>query len=428
MEQRHEGLESAGEEQGGNSRRHFITHSGALAASALMGTVAAPVREGAWAAGTDAPEKTALRIGFMPLTDCAPIAVAIEQGFDRKYGLQIVPVKQPSWATVRDGLLNGDLDAAHALYGLIYGVHMGIAGLQRDMAVLMTLNQNGQGITLSSRLRDLGVTDGRALATYVRSHPGELGFAQTFPTGTHAMWLYYWLAAHGIHPFRDVGTTVVPPPQMVARLRAGFIDGCCVGEPWNARAIQEEVGFTAATSQQVWPDHPEKVLSATAAFVERCPNSSRALVMALLEACRYIDTTRNRRQVAELIAGPRYMDTPVDVIAPRFLGDYEDGLGRKWKDDHAIRFHDDGAVNFPYLSDGMWFLTQQRRWGLLKREPDYATVAAQVNRTDLYAQAAAQVGVASPSEPMRISTLIDGAVWNGSAPAQYAAGFDLKMA
>ena len=113
----------------------------------------------------------------------------------------------------------------------------------------------------------------------------------------------------------------IPPPQMVARLRAGFIDGCCVGEPWNARAMQEEVGFTAATSQQIWPDHPEKVLSATSAFVERHPNSARALVMALLEACRYIDTTANRRQVADLIAGTSYIDTPVDIIAPRFLGD-----------------------------------------------------------------------------------------------------------
>ena len=337
-------------------------------------------------------------------------------------------MKQPSWAAVRDGLLNGDLDAAHLLYGLAYGVHMGIAGLQRDMAVLMTLNQNGQGITLSGRLRDLGVTDGQALSAHVRSHPGDLGFAQTFPTGTHAMWLYYWLAAHGIHPFRDVGTTVVPPPQMVARLRAGFIDGCCVGEPWNARAIQEEVGFTAATSQQVWPDHPEKALGTTAAFVERNPNSARALVMALLEACRFIDATANRRQVADLIAGANYTGTPVDIIAPRFLGNYEDGLGRKWKDSHAIRFHDDGAVNFPWLSDGMWFLTQQRRWGLLKREPDYAAVAARVNRTDLYAQAAAQVGVASPRDPLRVSTLMDGVVWDGRRPAHYAAGFELKMA
>ena len=127
------------------------------------------------------------------------------------------------------------------------------------------------------------------------------------------------------------------------------------------------------------------------------------------------------------IAGTSYIDTPVDIIAPRFLGDYADGLGRKWKDAHAIRFHDDGAVNFPYLSDGMWFLTQQRRWGLLKREPDYAAVAAQINRTELYAQAATQVGVALPQAPMRVSTLMDGVVWDARKPAQYAAGFELKM-
>lgn len=412
----------------GNRRRSFITHSGALAASALMGLVPPPVRQGAWAAGTDAPEKIELRVGFIPLTDCAPIAVAVEQGFDVKHGLRIVPVRQPSWAAVRDGLLSGDLDAAHALYGMIYGVHMGIAGLQRDMAVLSTLNRNGQGITLSSRLRAIGVTDGEGLAALVCARPGELGFAQTFPTGTHAMWLYYWLAAHGIHPLRDVGSTVVPPSQMVARLRSGFIDGCCVGEPWNARALLDGVGFTAATSQQIWPDHPEKVLGATADFVDRHPNSARALVAALLQAARFIDTTGNRRAVAELIAGARYVDTPVEAIAPRFLGEYRDGLGREWKDAHAIRFHDDGAVNFPYLSDGMWFLTQQRRWGLLKREPDYEAVARRVNRIDVYAQAATQAGVSLPGESMRSSTLMDGRVWDGRAPAQYAGSFALRTA
>lgn len=424
-EARHEGVAVAGKK---STRRQFIRHSGILTASALMGLVPPAVRQGAWAAGSDAPEKTELKVGFIPLTDCASVVIAATEGFDRKYGIKITPTKEASWAAVRDKLVTGELDAAHALYGMVYGVQMGIAGVPRDLAVLMTLNRNGQGITLSGRLGQAAIKDGDALAAYVQARPGELTFAQTFPTGTHAMWLYYWLSAHGIHPFRDVGSAVVPPPQMVERLRLRHIDGCCVGEPWNARAIYDQVGFTVATSQEVWPDHPEKVLSATADFVDRHPNTARALIMAVLEASRFIDTMANRPEVARLIASQAYVDTDLSVIEQRFLGNYADGLGRKWTDGNYMKFFDDGAVNFPYLSDGMWFLTQQRRWGMLKQEPEYEAVARQVSRIELYAQAAEQVKVALPKDPMRTSRLIDGTVWDGTAPARYAGSFALQSA
>jgi len=399
------------------------TTSGASAAAALMGLVPPAVREGAWAAGSDAPEKTDLVVGFMPLTDCASVVVAAHEGFDRKYGIRITPRREASWAAVRDRLVDGSIDAAHVLYGLVYGVQMGIGGLRHDMAVLMTINRNGQGITLANQLRSRGVTDGASLRALLTREPREYTFAQTFPTGTHAMWLYYWLAAHGIDPGRDVRTMVVPPPQMVRSMRDGHIDGFCAGEPWNAGAIRDRVGFTAATSQDVWPDHPEKVLGATAAFVERHPNTARALVMALLEASRFIDTSVNRPGVAGLIAGRAFVDTEPDVIRQRFLGRYENGLGLDWLDAHPMRFHDDGRVNFPWLSDGMWFLTQYRRWGLLAEAPDYLGVARRVNRIDLYREAATQAHVAVPEAEMRASTLMDGKVWNGSEPEAYARSF-----
>ena len=312
--------------------------------------------------------------------------------------------------------MDGSIDAAHVLYGLLYGVQMGIGGLRHDMAVLMTINRNGQGITLANQLRSRGVTDGASLSALLAREPRDYTFAQTFPTGTHAMWLYYWLAAHGIDPGRDVRSTVVPPPQMVRSMRDGHIDGFCAGEPWNAGAIREGVGFTAATSQDVWPDHPEKVLGATAAFVERHPNAARALVMALLDASRFIDTSVNRPGVASLIADPAYVGTNDDVIRQRFLGRYENGLGRDWLDAHPMRFHDEGRVNFPWLSDGMWFLTQYRRWGLLAEAPDYLAVARRVNRIDLYREAASQVNVTVPDTEMRTSMLMDGKVWDGTAP------------
>lgn len=405
------------------ARRGFVRQSALLAAGSLLGLVPPRVRAGAWAAGTDAPEKTELRVGFIPLTDCASVVIAATQGFDRKHGLTITPVKHASWAAVRDGLLAGELDAAHALYGLVYGVQMGIGGLQSDMAVLMTLNRNGQGITLSNRLRERGVTDGATLSAFAANARERLNFAQTFPTGTHAMWLYYWLSAHGVHPLRDADMRTVPPPRMVDNLHDGRIDGCCVGEPWNAYAIQASAGFTVATSQTVWPDHPEKVLGATAEFVERYPNAARALIMAVLEASRYIDMVGNRSKVARIIAAEPYVGTELSAIEPRFLGHYDDGLGRSWIDPHPTQFHADGAVNFPYLSDGMWFLTQHRRWGLLRHEPDYRAIAERVNRVDLYREAALQLNVPVPEDSMRSSTLLDGRVWDGREAARYATGF-----
>jgi ABC-type nitrate/sulfonate/bicarbonate transport system substrate-binding protein len=381
----------------------------------------------AWVAGSDAPEKNTIDLGFMALTDCAPLVVAATQGFAQPYGLTLNLKRQSSWANLRDKLVSGELDAAHSLYGLIYAVQLGISGsASTDMAVLMGLNQNGQSINLSKALQDANVTSPEALDRYVHQSRTKLTFAQTFPTGTHAMWLYYWLASQGIHPLNDVNSVVVPPPQMVAHLQAGRIDGCCVGEPWCASAVNQGLGFTLATTQAIWPDHPEKVLGCTREFVEQYPNTARALVMAVLEASRFIEQNdENRRSTAQLLSGSDYLDTPVDCIEPRLMGDYADGLGNHWHDLHAVRFHGAGEVNMPYLSDGMWFMTQFRRWGLLREDPDYLGIATQVQQLKLYSEAAATVGVAVPESAMRSSQLIDGKVWDGSDPTAYAHSFKL---
>ncbi|MDP1683102.1 MAG: ABC transporter substrate-binding protein, partial [Burkholderiales bacterium] len=251
------------------SRRDFIKKSTAIAGVAgIMSMVPDAIRNAAWAAGSDAPEKTEVKIGFIPLTDCASVVIASVMGFDKKYGIKITPTKEASWAAVRDKLVNGELDASHVLYGLIYGVQLGIGGPKKDMAVLMTLNNNGQAITLSKQLYDKGVKDGDSLAALIKKEPREYTFAQTFPTGTHAMWLNYWLASHGVNPLTEVKNIAVPPPQMVANMRVGNMDGYCVGEPWNARAIHDKIGFTGVTTQEIWKDHPEKVLGTTAEFVQ----------------------------------------------------------------------------------------------------------------------------------------------------------------
>lgn len=410
-----------------NGRRNFFRASaGVMGASALMGLVPEKIRSSAWAAGSDEPEIKEVKIGFIPLTDCAPIVVAAQMGFDKKYGIKITPSKEASWAGVRDKLVNGELQGAHILYGMMYGVQLGIGGQQKDMAVLMALNNNGQGITLANQLKEKGVTDGHSLKRLLDNENRDYTFAQTFPTGTHAMWLYYWLASNGINPFKDVKTIVVPPPQMVANMRIGNMDGFCVGEPWNARAIFDKVGFTVATSQDIWTDHPEKVLGTTAEFAQKNPNTARAMIMAVLEACRYIDASANRPSVAKLIAGKAYVNAPEEVIEGRFLGHYDNGIGKKWEDPNYMKFFNDGKVNFPYLSDGMWFLTQHKRWGMLKSDPDYLAVAQKVNHTKLYSEAAGQLGISVPKDPMRSSKLMDGVTWDGKDPKAYAASFKIR--
>jgi len=363
--------------------------------------------------GSDAPEKRVLRVGFVPLSDCAPLVAAVEMGFDERYGIRIELCRQPSWAAVRDKLLSGELDAAHARAGLAYGVELGIGGPQHPMAVLMTLNQNGQAITLSRALAERDVLADPTLPRPV--------FAHTFPTGSHAMWLYYWLAAQGIDPLRAVDTVVIPPPQMAAAMLAGELDGFCAGEPWSALAESNGAGVTWCTTDSVWPDHPEKVLTSTRGFVTHYPHAARALVMALLEACRALDRPDVRARAAGWLARPDRIDAPQALIAARLGGDYRVPS----PDDRsvacptlsgarALRFFGDGEVNLPYLSDAIWFMTQYRRWGMLAEAPDYQAVAAQICQTSLFRNAASQLHIALPATDWRTSVLMDGIVWNGA--------------
>ncbi len=407
--------------------RRTILHTAAVGAVGISPALRAMV----YAQGSDAPEKKEVKIGFIPLTDCASVVMASVMGFDKKHGVTILPNKEASWAGVRDKLVSGELDFAHALYGLIYGVHMGTAGPKKDMAVLMTLNHNGQAITLSKKLADKGATDGAGLAKMMtaekRPTDQPFTFAQTFPTGTHAMWLYYWMAAHGINPMKDAKVITVPPPQMVANMRVGNMDGYCVGEPWNHRAIIDGVGVTAITTQDIWKDHPEKVLGTSAEFVKKYPNTARAVTAAILEAGKWIDASLgNKNKMAETIADKSYVNTGVDAINQRILGRYQNGMGKTWDDPNHMKFSADGAVNFPYLSDGMWFITQHKRWGLIKEHPDYLAVAKQVNQIDIYKQAATAAKVSVPKEVMRSSKLMDGVVWDGKDPKKYADSFTVR--
>ncbi len=405
-----------------------LSRRSVLQAAAVGAAGVSPaLRTAVYAQGSDKPEKEEVKIGFIPLTDCASVVMASVLGIDRKYGVKIIPTKEASWAGVRDKLVNGELDMAHVLWGLVYGVHMGTSGPKKDMAILMNLNHNGQAITLSKKLADKGAVDAASLAKLMATDKREYTFAQTFPTGTHAMWLYYWLASVGINPLKDAKVITVPPPQMVANMRVGNMDGFCVGEPWNHRAIMDGIGVTATTTQDIWKDHPEKALGTTADFVKKYPNTARAVTAAIIEAGKWIDASlSNKNRMAETIADKAYVNTGVDAINQRILGRYQNGLGKTWDDPNHMKFFNDGAVNMPYLSDGMWFLTQHKRWGLIKDHPDYLAIAKQINQVDLYKQAATLAKAPVPKDVMRSSKLMDGTVWDGKDPRKYADSFKVK--
>ncbi len=405
-----------------------LSRRSVLQAAAVGAAGVSPaLRTAVYAQGSDKPEKEEVKIGFIPLTDCASVVMASVLGIDRKYGVKIIPTKEASWAGVRDKLVNGELDMAHVLWGLVYGVHMGTSGPKKDMAILMNLNHNGQAITLSKKLADKGAVDAASLAKLMATDKREYTFAQTFPTGTHAMWLYYWLASVGINPLKDAKVITVPPPQMVANMRVGNMDGFCVGEPWNHRAIMDGIGVTATTTQDIWKDHPEKALGTTADFVKKYPNTARAVTAAIIEAGKWIDASlSNKNRMAETIADKAYVNTGVDAINQRILGRYQNGLGKTWDDPNHMKFFNDGAVGMPYLSDGMWFLTQHKRWGLVKDHPDYLAIAKQINQVDLYKQAATLAKAPVPKDVMRSSKLMDGTVWDGKDPRKYADSFKVK--
>ena len=413
-----------------NPKRRTLLQTAVLAAGASTASmIPQAVRNVAWAAGSDAPEKKEIKIGFIPLTDCASVVMASVLKLDEKYGIKIIPSKEASWAAVRDKLVSGELDAAHVLYGLIYGVQNGVGGPKKDMAVLMNLNHNGQAVTLSKKMAEKGAVDGPGLAKLMQTDKREYTFAQTFPTGTHAMWIYYWLATYGINPLKDAKVITVPPPQMVANMRVGNMDGYCVGEPWNHRAIMDGIGITAATTQDIWKDHPEKVLGTQLDFVKKYPNTARAMIAAILEAGKWIDASlSNKYKMAETIADKAYVNTGVDAINQRILGRYQNGLGKTWDDPNHMKFFNDGAVNYPYLSDGMWFMTQHKRWGLMKEHVDYLAVAKQVNQTALYKEAAAMAGASVPKSDFRTAKFIDGVTWDGKDPKKYADSFKISAA
>jgi nitrate/nitrite transport system substrate-binding protein len=393
------------------NRRRFIQST-----LAGLGTLALTRPRRALAAG-DTPETPNLRIGMIALTDCSPLVIAQEKGFFKRHGIDATIVKGASWAAIRDSLSNGDLQCTHMLLGMPLASTIGLLGSpKKPMIVPWILNRNGQAITMKSEWKGKVAADPKALkplADDAKAKGSPLTFAMTFPPGTHAMWMRYYLAAGGINPDRDVSLITIPPPQMVTNMKVGKMDGFCVGEPWNARAEAEGIGYTAIYTKEIWKDHPEKVCAFTAEFAEKNPKTVKAVLKALHEASVWLDDEANHPAQVEIVARANYVNCPKDLILSRLKNNM---------------IFNARHCNYPQPKYAVWWLTQFRRWGMLKSAPAYAEVARQVMRPDLYEEAMRELGVKHAGQNDSPEKLFDGVTFDPKRPDEYAMSFAVRNA
>ncbi len=416
------------------NRRQLL--KSATGAAAVMAAARLQFPAGAFAQASG-PEVKGTKLGYIALTDASPLIIAKEKGFYAKYGLpDMVIDKQASWGATRDnielGEAGGGITGAHILTPMPYLISTGkVTKTKVPMNILCRLNTNGQSISVSSTYAKMGVTtDAKALAAAFKKAKVEgkdIKCAMTFPGGTHDLWIRYWLAANGIDPEKDVSTIVVPPPQMVANMKVNTMEAFCVGEPWNSQLVHQKIGFTALTTGELWKDHPEKSLGLRADWVEKNPKAAKAILMAVLEAQQWSDKMENKAELCKIVGGRDWFKVPVEDIINRQTGDIDYGDGdRKAKvgldSPLVMKFWRDFA-SYPFQSHELWFLTEDIRWGYLPADTDTKALIKQVNREDLWREAAKAIGVKDADIPASTSrgkeTFFDGKVFDPADPAAY---------
>ena len=350
-------------------------------------------------------EKTELKIGIIPLTDCAVLVMAKVKGFFAKYGLNVSLSSEASWANIRDKVQTGLLDGAQMLAPMPIASTLGVGGIKSAMVTAFSLGLNGNAITVSSelyqRMLDIdpeNATQPNRCAYALKKvidadkHAGKkpMTFAMVFPFSSHNYQLRYWLAAAGIHPDIDLRLTVVPPPQMVENLVDRNIDGFCVGEPWNEVAVTQGVGRTLLTSYQIWNNSPEKVFGVTAAWAEAHPNTHRALLMALLETAEWLDEPGHREEVADMLA-KEFINVSSDVVKMSMTGTFKFSSQEAPIPLPDFNVFHRYAANYPWLSHAEWFISQMIRWGQLHEPVKISEVAKAVYRPDLFAEVASEL-------------------------------------
>lgn len=414
---------------GGLTRRSLLKTT---ATAALFGAVKTAFPSGAFAQGSG-PETTKAVLGFIALTDSAPLIIAKEKGLFDKYGMtEVEVVKQASWGTTRDNLVLGSagsgIDGAHILTPMPYLISTGKVTQNNQslpMAILARLNLDAQAISVGQAYADLKVgLDASALKEAFARKKAEgaaARVAMTFPGGTHDLWLRYWLAAGGIDPDSDVETIVVPPPQMVANMKVGTMDCFCVGEPWNEQLVNQKIGYTAVNTAEIWNGHPEKSFAMRADWVEKNLRAAKALTMAIQEAAQWCDDMANKDELAKIVGKRSWFNVPPKDIIDRLKGDYDYGNSKRVEQSpHVMKFWRDHA-SYPFQSHDSWFLTENIRWGKFAPDTDIKALVARVNREDIWREAARDLGVTDvPASTSRgVETFFDGKVFDPADPQAY---------
>lgn len=425
---------------GSVSRRGLLKTT---ATAALITAVRSAFPSGAFAAAA-APEVTGAKLGYIALTDAAPLIVAVEKGLFAKHGMPDVEViKQASWGATRDNLVLGGasngIDGAHILTPMPYLMHTGKVtqnNVPVPMTILARLNLDSQGISVGTEYAESGVQlDASALKAAFekkKAEGNEIKAAMTFPGGTHDLWLRYWLAAGGIDPDKDVSTIVVPPPQMVANMKVGNMDVFCVGEPWNEQLVNQGIGFTACTTGELWKGHPEKALGMRAEWVEKNPNAAKALLMAVMEAQQWCDSMDNKDEMSSILGKRQWFNVPPKDVLGRLKGDINYGNDRVVQGSNLyMKFWKD-AASYPFKSHDTWFIAENIRWGKFAPDTDIKALVGQVNREDLWREAAKELGVAAADIPATSSrgleTFFDGKVFDPENPSAYLDSLNIKAA
>jgi nitrate/nitrite transport system substrate-binding protein len=425
--------------QSTTTRRSFLKGATATAATLLAAKTLFPA--GAFAQGAG-PEVSGTKLGYIALTDSAPLIIAKEKGLFDKYGLPDMAVeKQASWGATRDnmalGTAGGGIDGGHILRPKVHLYSSGKVMQNNQplpMYTLLNLNEDCQGLSVAQEYAETGVgLDSSPLKEAFaakKAAGGTPSVAMTFPGGTHDLWVRYWLAAGGITPNVDVDVIVVPPPQMVANMKVGTMDAFCVGEPWNEQLVNQGIGFTAATTGELWFRHPEKVLGMRADWVDANPIATKAIMMAVMEAQQWCDSMDNKQEMAEIIGRRQWYNVPVADIIGRIKGDINYGNGRtETGTELYMKFWGEkGESSYPWKSLDTWFMTENIRWGNFPATTDVKAMVDQTNRSDLWIEAAAELGLTdAPSGDSRgVETFFDGKVFDPADPQAYLDSLAIK--
>ena len=393
-------------------RRSFLKAMGAGATAAFLGGFFPLDAAKALAMDKIGPvEKPDVRIGFMPITCGTPIIMAQPMGFYEKYGLdKAVVMKASGWAMIRDWATSGQTDYSQMLAPMPIAMSMGLGSSKQPFIVPAMENVNGQAITLRNDHK--GVTGPQDMKNFV--------FAVPFDYSVHNLLLRYYLAEGGVDPDKDVQIRVLPPPEMVANLKAGNLDGYLSPDPFNQRAVYEKVGFIFKLTSEIWPGHPCCAFTSSERFAQEAPNTFKAIVNALLDATAYSSDPANRKEIAKVISVRNYLNQPEEVVEQVLTGNFPDGLGNTMNVPERINFDP-----FPYNSFAVWIMTQLKRWGYIKQDVDYRQTAEQVFRATDCAEAMRGMGMTPPDEAY-LSHVIMGKTFNPADPEGYLNSFTLK--